>query len=156
MTPTDNLFWSYLLPILEEQKSESGVVYIQLSDGNGMDRMLEDSASEDVYPGIFVFRPKYSTKLVENHLLAAQFSTQMFVWCKASLDDRESQDAAFQHAERIISAVLMKLQHDMRNYYNYMDFDTVTVEPILYMGNDAAYGYELRFQLGLAANSIFC
>jgi hypothetical protein len=156
MTPTDTLFWPYLSPVLEAQKTENAVTYVQMSDGNGMDRMMEDSTSEAVYPGIFVFRPKWTTKMVENHLLLTVFNTQFYVWCKARLDNRESQDEAFELAETIISSIMKKLQHDSRSYANFLDFDSISVEPVLYLGADAAYGYEVKLKLGLAANEIFC
>lgn len=156
MTPTDTLFWPYFSRVLEAQKAENGVVYIQMSDGNGMDRMMEDSTSETVYPGIYVFRPKWSTKMIENHLLTTVFNTQFYVWCKARLDSRTSQDDAFELAETIISSIIKQLQHDSRSYANYLDFDSISAEPVLYLGADSAYGYEVKLKLGLAANEIFC
>lgn len=156
MTPTDSLFWPYLKPILEQQKTESGVAYVQMSDANGMDRMMEDSVSEDVYPGIFVYRPKWQLKRVENHILMTYFNTQFYVWCQAELNDRASQDAAFASAESILSKILEKLQHDSRLYKNHLEFDSVSAEPVVYLGVDAAYGYEVKFTLGLVSNNIYC
>jgi len=156
MTPTDNLFWPYLSPILEAQKPAHGVAYVGMSDGNGMDRLIEDSVSGEVYPAIFVFRPKYTTQRVENHILMATFHTKMYVWCHGKLDDREIQDDAYTKAETILSAILKKLQHDQRQHRNFLDFDSISIEPVVYLGADAAYGYELTMKLGLAGNEIFC
>ena len=156
MTPTDDLLWLYLKPILEQQKTKHDVAYIQMSDGNGMDRMLEDSVSENVYPGIFVLRPKYTTKKVENHLLLAEFNTVFYVWCKNETNERIDQDAAYAQAETIVTAIIQKLQHDSRSYANFLEFDSVHIEPVLYVSVDAAFGYEVKMRLGLAANHLFC
>jgi hypothetical protein len=156
MTPTDDLFWNYLEPILEIQKTDNGVKYVAMSDGNGMDRMIEDSVSEDVYPGIFVFRPKYQMKRIENHLLVADFNTTIYIWCHGKLDDRDNQDESYQKAETIASAIILKLQHDERSYANFLNFDSIHMEPVVYLGADAAYGYEVKLKLGLVANEIFC
>jgi len=156
MTPTDTIFLPYLLPILEAEKANNGVTYIKMSDGNGMDRIMEDSLSEDVYPGIFIFRPKYSTKRIENHLLVAEFNTILYIWCKEGNNEREDQDAAYSKAEKIATSIIQKLQHDGREYKNYLDFDSIQLTPIIYLGVDAAYGFELNFRLPLAANELFC
>ena len=156
MNPTKTKFWPYLSPILEVQKVASGVKYVEMSDANGLDRMMEDTRSGDVYPGIFVFRPKYTTQLIENHLLLVNFNTQFYVWCKGKLDDRDNQDAAFDKAEEILTAIIEQLQHDRRMYKNYLDFDSISVEPVVYLGVDAAYGYEVKLKIGLSANEIYC
>ncbi|GAB2798696.1 hypothetical protein GCM10027275_50380 [Rhabdobacter roseus] len=153
MTPTDSLFWPYLRPILEAQP---GVTYVQLSDANGMDRLLEDSRSEDVYPGIFVMRPKWNGRTVDNALLLTDFQVIAYFFCPAKPDDRASQDAAYQQAEALASGVIQQLQEHRYTYQNYLDFDSIRMEPVLYhTGVDAAYGYELKFKLGLEANMIY-
>lgn len=157
MNPTDNIFWPYLLPILENQKVENGIVYIQMSDSNGMDRLLGDSRSEDVYPGIYVVRPKYAGQLVDNHLMLARFDLILYVFVQGKPDSYESEDAAYAQAEKIVSQIVNKLQHDRFAGQNYMDFDTIRMEPVMYTtGMDSTYGYELKLKLGLAANQIFC
>lgn len=156
MTPTDSIFWPYISPILEAEKAKNGVVYIQISDGNGMDRLMEDTVSEDVYPGIFVFRPQYSTKKIEGHLLVAEFNTVFYVWCKEPDNTREDQDAAYKNAETIVTSIIQKLHHDSIEYKNYLEFDSIRMEPVMYVGVDAAYGYEVKMRLGLAANHLFC
>lgn len=149
---TDTLFWPYLKPILEAQ----AVTYVQLSDANGMDRLLEDSRSEDVYPGIFVMRPKYRGRMVENALQLAEFQVIAYVFCYPTSQERDALDACYQQAEGIASAVLKQLHTDHRSYTNYLDFDSIQMEPVLYTtGADAAYGYELKLKLGLQANEIY-
>lgn len=155
MTPTENLFWPYLLPIFETQKTKNGVVYIQKGSGNGMERMMEDTTSENVYPGIFTFLPIYSTKLTENHLLLAEFNTVFYVWCKPEDSERETEDAAYAHAEKIVSEIVETLQKDRREYKNFMDFDSIRIEPVHYLSVDTAVGYEVKMKLALAANHIY-
>lgn len=104
MTPTDNLFKSYLLPIMEAQKAANDVAYVEMSEGDGMDRMLEDSRSETVYPGIFLLRPKYTTRRIDNFLLQAVFNTTFYVWVKGKLDDRVAQEAAYTKAKPSVVA----------------------------------------------------
>ena len=157
MTPTASIFWPYLLPILEMQKAENGIEYIKMSDSNGMDRLLADSRSEDVYPGIYVLRPKYAGQLIENALMVARFDLTLFVFVSADQDDYTKEDAAYEHAEKVIGAIVKQLQHDKFVYKNYLDFDSIRIEPIMYMsGVDSAYGYELKMKLGLPANEVFC
>ena len=155
MTPTDDLFWPYLLPIFENQKSKNGVAYVQKGDGNGMERMLEDTTSENVYPGIFTFLPKYSTRKVENHLLLADFNTTFYVWCKPDDSERETEDATYAQAEKIVNDIVAKLHRDSRCYQNYLDFDSIRIEPVHYLGVDTALGYEVKMKLALAANHIY-
>ena len=156
MTPTDSLFWPYLSPIFEAEKAKNGVIYIQMSDGNGLDRLVEDTVSENVYPGIFVFRPQYSTKKIEGHLLVSDFNTVFYVWCKEENNEREDQDKAYNQAETIVTSIIQKLHHDSLKYKNYLDFDSIRMEPVMFVGTDAAYGYEVKMRLGLAANNLFC
>ncbi|MPR36556.1 hypothetical protein [Salmonirosea aquatica] len=151
--PTDGLFWPYLEPIL---RAQPGVNYVQLSDANGMDRLLEDSRSEEVYPGIFVMRPRYRGRLVENALQLAMFEMIAYFFCYADSQQREDVDAAYRQAEATASTVLKKLHTDHRCYANYLDFDSIQMDPVLYTtGSDAAYGYELKLKMGLPANEIY-
>jgi hypothetical protein len=157
MTPTASIFWPYLLPILETQKVENGIEYIKMSDSNGMDRLLADSRSEDVYPGIYVLRPKYAGQLIDNALMLARFDLTLFVFVRGDQDDYTKEDAAYEHAETVVGAIVRQLQHDKFVYKNYLDFDSIRIEPIMYMsGVDSAYGYELKMKLGLPANELFC
>ena len=156
MNPTDTLFWPYILPILEAQKEKNGVTYVNFSDANGMDRMIADSVSEDIYPGIFVFRPKYVTKNVNGHLLVAEFQAVIYVWCKPEDNERTDEDAAYTHAETIATSIIQKLQHDSRVSKNFLEFDSIHLEPVLYLSADRAFGYEMKFRMGLAANQMFC
>lgn len=155
MTPTNNLFWPYLLPIFTAQKASNNVAYIKLSDGNGMDRMIADSASETVYPAIFTMLPKYTTKKIENHLLMVEFNTLFYVWCHPEQSSEQAQDQAYAQAEKIATEIIKKLQKDNREYKNFLEFDSIHMEPVLHLSMDAAYGYEVRLRLGLAGNELF-
>jgi len=157
MTPTDDIFWKYLSPILDEQKAESGIVYAKMSDANGMDRIIGDSRSEDVYPGIFVMRPKYRGNILDNALLLALFELTLFVFFKGDTDDHASEDQAYHNSETVACKIVNRLQHDRFAGKNYLDFDSITLEPVQYQtGVDATCGYELKARLGIPANHIFC
>lgn len=157
MTPTKNIFWPYLAPILETQKTKAGIEYIQMSDANGMDRLLADSRSENIYPGIFVLRPKYAGVMVDNAMMLARFEATVLCFKRAKIDDYDQEDAALDFTEQVLSDVVKDLVHDMRQYKNYLDFDSLRMEPVMYnTGVDAGYGYELKIKLALPANHIFC
>lgn len=156
MNSTDGLFWPYFSDILEEQKDENGVVYTKMSDANGMQRMLEDGVSEDIYPGIFFFRPKVRLSRTDNHLVLSNFNVVFFVFVHGKLDDREIQDAAFAKAETIVTSIVQRLQLDERICVNFLDFNSVEFEPVSYLGSDAAYGYEVKMKIGLPSNQLFC
>lgn len=157
MNPTDSLFWPYLLPILDSQKAENGVIYIRMSDSNGIDRMLADSRSEDIYPGIFVLRPTYSGQMLDGALLLAKFDVTLFCSAIGNPSDYASEDQTYAHAELIACAITRRLQHDTFSGRCYLEFDSVRLQPVMYhSGVDAAYGYELKLKLGLPANEIFC
>ena len=157
MTPTHSIFWPYLSAILEPQKTKSGIKYIQMSDANGMDRLLGDSRSEDIYPGIFVLRPKYAGVMVDNAMMLARFEATILCFQRARIDDYEQEDAAMDFTEQVLSDVVKDLVHDMRQYKNYFEFESLRMEPVMYnTGVDAGYGYELKVKLGLPANNLFC
>lgn len=155
MTPTTKLFWPYLLPIFTEQQTKNGVVYIKMSDGNGMDRMIADSASENVYPAIFTMLPKYTTKKIENHILLVEFNTLFYVWVRPDENTEEAQDQAYAKAEKIATQIIKRLQRENRSYQNFMEFDSIHMEPVLHLSMDAVYGYEVRLRLELPGNELF-
>lgn len=156
ITPTDSVFWPYILPILEEQKTKNEIKYIQMSDANGMDRFWGDSLSSEVYPGIFVLRPPYAGSLVDNALMLARFSVTIFIFFQGDGSDYEAEDLCYRKSEKTAADIIQQIQHDKFAGKNHIDFDSIRVEPIQYTNADATYGYELNFKLGLPANHIFC
>jgi len=155
MTATDK-FWAYFSLILEAQRAAHGVVKIQLSDADRMDRFVTDSRSEDVYPGIFVMRPFLKGKTTDNAMLFGNFKTKFYVFVKGDLDSYESQDAAYQLAETIAQDIVKQVQHDSRTYKCYFDLNTLKMEPVAYFVLDAAWGYEVEMTIGVTVNEIFC
>lgn len=156
-TPTDSIFWPYLEPLLERHRASGDITYIGMSDANGMDRLVESSRSEDVYPGIFVMRPKYIGNIIDNAALIAQFDVLLFVFQNCQTDDYDNQDEAFNHAEYVVAEIVKDLQHHRFEGRNFFDFNSVRIEPVMYQtGVDSASGYELKLKLGLIANSILC
>ncbi len=151
MTSTQKL-WAYLEPILQTTEA----LKILLSDAERMDRLIEASRSEEVYPAIFVMRPKYSGKVFDGAALVAMFQLTFFVLCQGKLDDYDSQDAAYQQAEEMTELIVQTLQHDSRTYKCYFDFNGFQAEPVIYTMVDATYGYEVRLKLGIQVNEQFC
>ena len=79
-----------------------------------------------------------------------------FVFCAADSIDRADQDAAYDRAEEIVASITARLQADRRTYRNYLEFDSIRAEPVLYhSGVDSAMAYEVRFKIALAAGEIF-
>lgn len=155
MTPTEK-FWAYFEPILQAQQAEHGVVKIQLSDADRMDRFVADSRSEDVYPGIFVMRPFYSGQLVDNALIYTNFRVRFYVFLRGELDSYPSQDAAYTSAEQIMQDIVKQVHHDARAWQVSFDINSLKAEPVAYFVLDAAWGYEVEMKIGIVANDILC
>ncbi|PQA59159.1 hypothetical protein [Siphonobacter curvatus] len=152
MTPTKR-FWQYLKPILEAQH---GVKYVKLSDGNRMDRLTADSVSTDVYPCVFAIRPKYQGTDANSGTLWARFSTILYIFEKADLNDYDDQDAAYDLSEFIATQIAQQLFHDSKDYRCLFDLNQYQAEPVEYQMLDAAWGYEVKLTISLPANDLFC
>lgn len=151
MTSTEK-FWDYLKPILEDAEPQT----VMLSDADRMDRLIESSRSEEMYPAVFVMRPAYSGLKADNAALVAMFNVQLFVLCQGRVDDYASQDAAFQQSEEIAELIVQALQHDSLTYKCWFDFGSLKIEPVVYTTVDATYGYEVKLKCGIIANEQFC
>lgn len=151
MTSTQQ-FWAYFKPILEDTEAQT----VLLSDADRMDRLIESSRSEEIYPAIFVMRPGYRGLKVENAALVAMFNVQLFVLCQGNIDNYDSQDAAFQQSEEIAELIVQALQHDSLTYKCWFDFSSLKMEPVVYTTVDATYGYEVMLKCGIIANEQFC
>lgn len=150
-TPTER-FWGYLEPTLQGIEN---VVYVQLSDGDRIDRLLADSQSQDVYPGVFVIRPKYGGMNENSGTLWHIFYTTAYVLVKASLSSYEDQDEAYAQAEVIATKMSNKIFQDSLESKVYFDFNSYTAEPVEYLTTDAAWGYEIKFKFGLPVNDLY-
>ncbi|MCA0229879.1 MAG: hypothetical protein LCH91_05405 [Bacteroidetes bacterium] len=154
MTATTK-FEEYFSPILEEQKAANGVAKIQFSDADRMDRYIADSRSEDVYPGIFVMRPKYSGSLMDKAIMYSIFFVQFYVFVGGQLDNDASQDDAYNLSESIVSEIVKKVFADYREWKVYFDFNSLQVEPVAYFVLDAAWGYEVKMKIGIQVGDVF-
>ena len=149
-TPTDK-FKEFFLPICE---AAPGVVFVQMSDAERMDRFSAESRSEDVYPGVFVLRPKI--RGFEDGIMIGYFETIFYVFCQGDLNDFESQDAAYNQAEEIVTNIGKELQHagfEKRCFYTFNDF---RAEAVIYQMPDSVYGYEVKVKIGLQVNDVMC
>lgn len=144
MTPTD-AFWAYFRPKCEAVTPKT----VMLSDGHGMDTLLESSRSEDIYPAIFVLRPAYKGTVQDGAALIAVFEVIFFVF---ELDGEN----AYASAEAKVMDIVKDLVHDSRTYQCYFDFNTFRAEPVTYLTIDNTKAYEVKLKLGLISNHLFC
>ena len=153
MTATTELFWNYFEPAVT---NIDGVRNVKLSDGDRMERFVTASVSEDLYPAVFSFRPKY--RIVDNgaQQYYCVFETVFYVFCLSSIGDEDSQDAAFDQAEEMALAILNKFRMDHFEG-DQVDFEygSARLEPVTMMTMDSAQGYEVKLKLGIQANAIF-
>lgn len=149
-TPTDK-FNDFFMPICE---NTPGVMYSQMSDADRMDRFSAESRSGEVYPGVFVLRPKYRGS--EDGLMIAYFETIFYVFCKGDLNDFESQDAAYQQAEEIVTHIGRELQHAGYAKDCFYSFNDFKAEPVIYQMPDSVWGYEVKVKIGLLVNDVMC
>lgn len=151
MTPTIK-FWEFIEPIIRQE----GIVYAALSDGDRMDRFTAASVSETVYPGVFVMRPRYRVRETTNGLTIANFEVKMYVLAKGDLNDFSSQDASFEFCEGIAAKIAKKLN---RLYLDekacWFDLNDFSIDPVMYVTLDSAWGYEISMKVGLTANEFY-
>ncbi|GAB3790205.1 hypothetical protein GCM10028818_59990 [Spirosoma horti] len=151
MSATKEL-WDYLKPTCEQVE---GVVYTMLSDGNRWERVLADSRSTDVYPGVFCLRPKY--KLVNNgaEQVLGWFDVTFFIFCHCKrLGDYEAEDAAFDEAERIALDIYKLLEAQDGKEILFDEGKPLLMEPVSWITIDAVYGYEVKVKFALPVNSV--
>lgn len=150
-TPTDR-FWAYLEPIL---KNISGVEFIQLSDGNRMDRLISSSVSLNTYPCIYVIRPKVRGFDTNSGTVWKKFQTIIYIFEKADLSDYEDQDRAYSLAERMGTELDTHLFKESKTYKCLYDMNEFEAEPIEYQTLDAAFGYEIKCSFCLPVNDLY-
>lgn len=148
------LLWDYFEPIAQ---TVPGVRHVAQSDANKMDRLAQASVLDDIYPAVFMLRPKY--RFVDNGAdqYYAAYNLTFYVFAQCAVGDDESADAAFDQTEQMAMAVLAKFRDDHRET-SFVDFEfkTATLEPVSLMtGMDSTVGYEVKCVLSLQANAIF-
>ncbi|WP_266364182.1 hypothetical protein [Tellurirhabdus rosea] len=152
MNPTaTQLFWSYFEPIAQ---ATPGVNKVLLSDGDRMDRLVADSRSEDLYPVVFLLRPRWTGREMGGMDVAA-FDVRFFVFVEASMAEDADQDRAYDDAERIASDIIRTIREGGRVYESVFDFDSLSIDPVRFVGMDTVWGVECRCKIGLAVNEIF-
>lgn len=152
MTPTQR-FYNYLQPILA---ATPGVATVTFSDGNRLDRLVESTVSREMYPACFFIRPKYQGHDENNGTLWARFSTIVYLFEKAALSDYAEQDAAYERCEAMVTSITQRLYHEAKLYRCLFDLNAFHAEPVEYQLLDSAWGYEVRLQIALPANDLWC
>lgn len=163
MTATDklkNFFEQKLMPQLPE------VIYFEMSDGEELDRLITDSVSETVYPGVFLIRPQYRRTGPDNSNIYTTYDVKLYVFCKSAIaEDGEDNPVARENAdlsaaEKIsnrIAGLLSTYNQEDDNFeltycpIEFDDNDWVAVPVRGEMSLDAPLGYEITFKLGLPA-----
>jgi hypothetical protein len=148
--PTEQ-FWEYLEPILTDLP---GVAKVMLSDAERMDRLSAASRSEDIYPAIFVMRPRYRGEDANTGVYVWQFWATLYIFLTAPLDDDAAQDTAYTQAEGMAMTLLRRLNMDGKAYNAMFDMNSFEAEPVIYKTLDATFGYEIKFKFGLFANEL--
>ncbi|KAB7728024.1 hypothetical protein F5984_19915 [Rudanella paleaurantiibacter] len=147
------LLWEYFRPIAE---GLDGVVYVGQSDAAKMERLVTESMTEEIYPAVFLMRPRY--RPIDNGAdnQVAEFNVIFYVLCQAVNDSEENVDAAFDQAEELALSILRQFRQDHRETA-FVDFDysSAMLEPIQMMTLDTAMGYEVKCKISLIANEIF-
>ena len=152
MTPTKQ-FWNFIKPICQQQE---GIVYTALSDGDRMDRFTADSVSTNVYPAVFVMRPRYRVRDTTNGLTIANYETKLYILAKGDLNDYESQDEAFEYCEKTANEIIKTLNSlYLDEKACWFDLNDVALDPVMYVTMDSAWGYEVTMKLGLTANEFY-
>ncbi|GAB3990400.1 hypothetical protein GCM10028807_17480 [Spirosoma daeguense] len=150
---TTQLFWQFFKPVAE---SVPGITTVSRSGGDKMDRLLANSTDEDIYPAAFLLRPKYSIEDNGAGATIAWFDSTYYVICTGRMDDDDQEDAAFDEAERLATELTSKLFSHVDDYTVLIDpTSRIFMEPVTMVTLEASYGYEVRFRIGLQANSSF-
>ena len=150
-----NRLWNIFAPIAAAAPQ---VVYVMMSDAYRLDRWAADSRSEDVYPGVFLMRPRYVGTLD----MQAEFEVVFYVLVWGSLalhQDADAayneQDAAYHQAEIIVTNIIQSLVH--LGYEAKINYDKrYNIEPIIYQEVDSVWGYEVKLRFGIPANDLIC
>ncbi|MEZ0484308.1 hypothetical protein [Fibrella aquatica] len=153
MTATDDIYWPYFKALAESQDE---VTSVRLSDGDRMERLMNASVSEKIYPAVFSMRPKYKISDNGAEQFSAVFAVTFYVFCQSDAHDEASQDAAFDQAETIALAMLQQMKQDHLTTDGVdFDYNSANLEPVTMMTLDSTQGYEVKLRLALVATSIF-
>ncbi|MBN8820765.1 MULTISPECIES: hypothetical protein [unclassified Spirosoma] len=143
-------FWAFFKPLAE---AVPGVKTVHRSGGDKMDRLLANSRSEEIYPAVFLLRPKYTLEDNGANLTIAWFDATYYVICTGNYGDELDEDASFDEAERLATKLTRKLQEEESTYLAVIDPTTkVYMEPVTMLTLDSSFGYEVRYRIGLMVN----
>jgi hypothetical protein len=144
-------FWEFFRPLAE---SVPGVTTVKRSGGDKMDRLLAASRAEDIYPAIFLLRPKYSIENNGADNSVAWFDATYYVICSGQMDEDEAEDLAFDQAEQMATELSVNIREQADDYLVLIDpAAKIFMEPISLITSEATFGYEVRFRIGLMVNS---
>ncbi len=129
------------------------------SDGEGIDAFLSNSENE--YPALCFVRPNYKHFDNGSYGYYTYFDVSMFCFAKTQITDYGTDDALarsqgdFDAAEQIVTDIAKKLNQYNRERVIPIEFslNDWAAEPVQSMNTDAAYGYNVRFRIGLPTSN---
>lgn len=161
MTATERL-QAYLGPAL---LSIPGIVYVQNSDGESIDRFTSDSVSEDVYPGVFYIASDYD--IINNGFgdIRAEFPLSLYFLnhldnqsYKDDNDRWQMEEDAFKAAELNVIEAYKKFKHDDLNtlltvYFSGKNWKAERIKDVT---ADLAFGYLVTTKISIPVHDIYC
>lgn len=130
------------------------IAYCAMSDGAQIDRFIEDSLSDNVYPALFFLRPEY--KLTDNNadFVTAKYNVIFYLFHKPTDSEGQSIDTAFENAELIIEKLQKELLKTDEHYIGLFSLNDWQAAPVTSMTLDLAVGYEVKCKIELPINEI--
>lgn len=145
------------------------IKYFMMSDGDGIDRFLADSVSEETYPGIFLIRPQYRKAGDGSNPYYVNFDAKFYIFCKTPVSEDGEDDSIAREDEDLnkaealsdaVGKILTNYNGNDETYnltycpidFNYSDWVAIPVRAE--MSIDNCMGYEVSFRLGLPAHDV--
>lgn len=130
------------------------LAYVAMSEGPEIDRFIEDSLNEKVYPALFFLRPTYRLTDNDSGFVTAKFEAIFYVFQKPTGTDNADVDAAFEHTELIAMKLQKELLKTDEHYMGLFSLNNWQAAPITSMTLDLAVGYEVKFNIELPINDL--
>ena len=141
------------------------IKYCEMSDGaNALDKWEADSRGQDVYPGVYLLRPKYSPRRSRSGIMLCVFSYQFRVGVQRHNDNAASANSALNEAETYAAKIQSNMLHWAETHYGgimkeYI-YQNELYEPmrLTELDPDYVWGYEVSGQVGIPVHDLglFC
>ncbi len=163
MTPTEK-YWNFIQQIANQIPAIRKKV---LADGDGLDRFVESTVSEDMYPCLLSIRPRYRASDNGMGMFFAYFEAKIYIVCKTQINDYGTDDlyarvdGDYNNAETLATELGSKINHYNRDrttdpFGIEFSFNDWSAEPVQFLTTDNCVGYEITFRIGLPAADVLC